>query len=191
MTSVALADTPAPALHKTAAEVPAAAPKWKVAPADEYFGKLKMSVLGIQNVIRDMRLRVEADPSKTPTIFGSLAYVEDALHDWEKKYPADTWIARDLFALEVTYLEASGDFARTAAIRTESWLRKDYPHSPGAAQGHLALARALTPAPPQLVDPERMSVNPPPAAAPVVVPAALPVSSAAPAVPAAAASAGP
>ena len=40
-----------------------------VAPADEYFGHMKMSVLGIQNVIRDMRLRVEADATQTPTIF--------------------------------------------------------------------------------------------------------------------------
>jgi hypothetical protein len=63
---------------------PAKIAKSKVAPADEYFGRLKMSVLGISNVIKDMRLRVEADAEKTPSIFGSLAMVEDAVRDWER-----------------------------------------------------------------------------------------------------------
>ncbi len=134
------------------------APKSKVAPADEYFGRLKMSVLGIGNVIKDMRLRVEADADKTPTIFGSLAMVEDALRDWERKYPRDTWIAKDLFALEVTYLRASGDRAHDLAIKTEAWLHRDYPRTAYAYQAHEALARSAV-----------QTSNAP---APVIVPAA-------------------
>lgn len=119
-------------------------PKSKVAPADEYFGRLKMSVLGISNVIKDMRLRVESDADKSPTIFGSLTMVEDALRDWEQKYPHDSWIAKDLFALEVTYLKASGDRARVLAIKTEAWLHRDYPKTAYARQAHQALANATT-----------------------------------------------
>ncbi len=114
-----------------------------VAPADEYFGRLKMSVLGIANVIKDMRLRVEADASRTPSIFGSLAMAEDAIHDWEAKYPHDSWIPRSLLALETTYLEASGDRARALAIRTEAWLRRDYGRTSYAAQGRRALEGEL------------------------------------------------
>ena len=110
-----------------------------VAPADEYFGRLKMSVLGIANVIKDMRLRVEADASRTPSIFGSLANVEDAIRDWEAKYPHDSWIPRNLLALETTYLEAPGDRARQLAVRTEAWLRHDYGRTSYAAQGRHAL----------------------------------------------------
>lgn len=90
-------------------------PAWaqsNVAPADEYFGRLKMSVLGIANIIKDMRLRVEADASRTPSIFGALANAEDALRDWEGKYPHDSWIPRNLLALETCYLAASGQHAR-------------------------------------------------------------------------------
>ena len=133
-------------------------PKSKVAPADEYFGRLKMSVLGIGNVIKDMRLRVEADAEKTPTIFGSLAMVEDALRDWQRKYPRDSWIAKDLFALEVTYLRAPGDRAHAMAVKTEAWLHRDYPRTAYAMQAHQALVRSAV-----------QTSNAP---APVIVPAA-------------------
>ena len=117
-------------------------PRSKVAPGDEYFGRLKMSVLGISNVIKDMRLRVEANAEKTPSIFGSLALVEDALRDWQRKYPRDTWIAKDLYALEVTYLKGSGEKARMLALKTEAWLHRDYPKTMYAVEAHRALATA-------------------------------------------------
>jgi len=125
-----------------AAATPAWAQHSNVAPADEYFGRLKMSVLGIANVIKDMRLRVEADANRTPSIFGSLANVEDAIHDWEAKYPRDTWIPRNLLALETCYLEAPGERAHQLAVRTEMWLRHDYGRTAYAMQGHRALDEA-------------------------------------------------
>jgi hypothetical protein len=121
-------------------------PAWaqsNVAPADEYFGHLKMSVLGIANVIKDMRLRVEVDASRTPSIFGSLANVEDAIRDWEDKYPHDSWIPRNLLSLETCYLTAPGDRARQLAIHTEQWLRHDYGRSTYAMQGHRELDDAM------------------------------------------------
>ena len=121
-----------------------AQPRSSVAPADEYFGRLKMSVLGIANVIRDMRLRVESDPSRTPSIFGGLANVEDAIRDWESKYPHDSWIPRNLLALETTYLEASGERAARLAAYTESWLSHDYGNTAYAAKAHAALAESAS-----------------------------------------------
>ena len=112
----------------------------KLAPADEYFGHLKMSVLGIANVLRDSRLRA-ADPMRSDSIFGSLAWVEDAIRDWESKYPEDTWIAKDLLALETTYLTAPGGHAHDCALRTEAWLRHDYANTTYAVLGHNALLR--------------------------------------------------
>jgi hypothetical protein len=131
------------ACSPTLADLPVKhAPAIKVAPADMYFGKLKMSVLGIQNVIKDMRLRVLADADKTPSIFGSLALVEDAMHDWEKQFPKDSWIAKDLLALEITYLSAPGEKAHGFAVRTEAWLRRDYGRTQYALQGHNELVKA-------------------------------------------------
>jgi hypothetical protein len=108
----------------------------RLAPADEYFGRLKMSVLGIQNVIRDMRLRVQSDPTRTESIFGSLAMVEDSIHDWESKYPQDNWIAKDLLALEITYLTAGGERAHSCAVHVEGWLRERYSGSQYAERAH-------------------------------------------------------
>lgn len=134
-----LADTPP---SKTPPEHPS-----KVAPADTYFGRLKLSILGIANTIKDMRLRVEADGDKTPSIFGSLATCEDALHDWQAQYPKDSWIPKNLYNLEVAYLRAQGDKARDMATRTEAWLRHDFPKSPYAAKAHDELVRAVASAP--------------------------------------------
>jgi hypothetical protein len=101
----------------------------KVAPVDEYFGRLKLSVLGIGNVIADMKERIEADPSKAPTIFGRLADTEDALHEWEQKYPRDSWIPRTLYALVVVYSEAKDERAPQLMLHAERWLADDYPAS--------------------------------------------------------------
>ena len=121
---------------------PAFAQKSNVAPADEYFGRLKMSILGIGNVIRDMRLRVENDASQTASIFGSLALTEDAIRDWEAKYPNDSWIPRNLLALESCYLAANGERAREFAIRTEPWLQHDFPRTTYAFQARGAEPRS-------------------------------------------------
>lgn len=42
-----------------------------LAPADEYFGRMRMSILGSR-----------------------LALVDDALRDWRAHYPRDTWLPR-------------------------------------------------------------------------------------------------
>jgi hypothetical protein len=119
-----------------------------VAPADEYFGRLKMSILGIANTIKDMKARIEADATRTPSIFGSLENVEDAIHDWEKKYPRDSWIAKDLYALEVVYAEARDSRAPTLAIRIEHWLESDYPSSPWTPKSRDVIAHMpASPAP--------------------------------------------
>ena len=45
---------------------PKVAARCKVAPADEYFGKLKMSILGIRNMIKDQGLKIDVDPNRAP-----------------------------------------------------------------------------------------------------------------------------
>src|ERR1017187_7948200 len=78
--------------------------KYKVAPADEYFGKLKLSILGIRNTIKDMGLKADADPAHAVNVvMGSVGLTEDAMRDWEKKYPRDTWIPPAILSLERLY----------------------------------------------------------------------------------------
>src|SRR5579871_4832776 len=63
-------------------DVHAAPAPVKVAPADEYFGRMKMSILGITNSIHDTGLREGYDPTNAAKYYTSLSLTEDALEDW-------------------------------------------------------------------------------------------------------------
>ena len=134
--------------------------KFTGAPADEYFGKLKMSILGIRNTIRDVGLRIDADSLHASNLMGGLPLCEDAIHDWEKKYPRDSWIPGTLFSLERLYAKVDSDDARSHAKVTMVWLVHDYPKSSFGSTGKKELAANLVgvkPTPPPATDPEPTS----------------------------------
>jgi hypothetical protein len=129
--------TPHPAAsHAAAAKTPAKpathvakAATCKMAPADEYFGKLKLSILGIRNTIKDQGFKVDYDPLKAPSTLGAIGLTEDAIHDWQHKYPCDTWLPGTLYALEQFYLKIHTDDGVKRVHATFAWLRRDYPKS--------------------------------------------------------------
>jgi hypothetical protein len=59
------------------------------APADEYFGPFKESILGIRNHINDIERK--ADSELAGAIRG-LDNVEIAIEDWHRHYPHDSWL---------------------------------------------------------------------------------------------------
>jgi hypothetical protein len=144
--SLALADQHA---NKTASH-PAVKtpPKPKVAPADEYFGRLKMSILGIANTLKDQSLKVEREPEKAPSMLGAVNFTVDAIRDWQKKYPRDPWIARSLLALERFYEKINSDEARTKAKQTMTWLVRDFPNTAQGRVGKQELAEGKVGQPP-------------------------------------------
>lgn len=118
--------------------------KYKVAPADEYFGRLKLSILGIRNTIKDMGLKADADPEHAAgTVMGAVSLTEDAMHDWEKKYPADSWIPPAILSLERLYAKVDSDIARAKAKAVMVWLVHDYPRSTPAKIGQKELVQNL------------------------------------------------
>lgn len=112
----------------------------KVAPADEYFGRLKMSILGIRNQLHDLDLRLQFEPAKSEDVIGSAKMVEDALHDWEHKYPSDPWLAKDVFQLAQLYARIQTQHGHQVALRTVHWLYGRYGKTPYAAQAKMQLA---------------------------------------------------
>jgi hypothetical protein len=66
------------------------------APADEYFGKLKLSYLGMNNTFHDAAIS-SGDHTTDPGIISKVAYAEDALEAWANKYPRDPQLARTYF----------------------------------------------------------------------------------------------
>jgi len=111
----------------------------QLAPADEYFGHAKLSVLGIANIIKDAGKRIDQGYAPWQVINGPLALVTDAIHQWEWKYPRDPWIAKDLLNLELDYLRIPTPRGHDLAATTESWLVSDYPNSVSAEQARVAL----------------------------------------------------
>jgi type IV secretory pathway VirB2 component (pilin) len=65
-----------------------------LAPADEYFGQLRMSVLGIRNELNGLERRAAGGDRNVAAMSGKLALVDDAMRDWRTRYPRDTWLPR-------------------------------------------------------------------------------------------------
>lgn len=161
-----------PTMKPLAAHHPA--PPIRVAPADEYFGKLKLSVLGIRNTIKDVGANLDIDQSRWTQLAIKAAFAEDAIHDWERKYPQDTWLSKTVFALERMYAKLDTDEGRKRAIASMRWLVHDFPKSWYGRTGKRELALGKVGRPPQPV-----TANASPAPDATGIPAAL--SSAAPA----------
>ncbi len=76
-----------------------------MAPADEYFGHQRESILEIRNRLRDLA-RLTDDQ-----IYGRMSELEDlrdAVLDWQHKYPHDPWLPRMLERLKRDFQRASG-----------------------------------------------------------------------------------
>jgi hypothetical protein len=113
-----------------------------VAPADEYFGRLKMSILGIRNQLHDLDMKLQYTPEKSEDVIGSAAMVEDAIRDWERKYPADPWLAKDVYQLTVLYARIDTDHGRQVEAHAMHWLLGRYGKTAYAAQAKKTQSRA-------------------------------------------------
>lgn len=114
-----------------------------VAPLDEYFGRMKMSVLGIQNELRLLRSRAIAHPHHAESVLGMASLIEDAMHEWQRRYPADPWLATDLRRLQNLYLAVPTTDGMTRAHRILAWLLEVSPTGSDTDRAILALAREL------------------------------------------------
>jgi len=65
-----------------------------LAPADQYFGRMKMSVLGIRNELDGLERRAVGGDRNLAAMAGKLALVDDAMNDWRAHYPRDSWLPR-------------------------------------------------------------------------------------------------
>ena len=66
------------------------------APADQYFGKMKLSFLGINNTFRDAAISA-GDHTVDPAIVNKVEFADDALRDWSSHFPRDPQLARTYF----------------------------------------------------------------------------------------------
>jgi hypothetical protein len=66
------------------------------APGDEYFGRMKMSYLGIDNTYKDGAISA-GDYTTDPHLIAKLDFATEALRRWAAKYPNDPQLARSYF----------------------------------------------------------------------------------------------
>lgn len=113
------------------------------APADEYFGRLGMSVLGVRSKVKDLGLDADLHPEHDPAILNNALWVEDAMRDWAKKYPFDRWLPRYAYALEQMYEEIPGDVAHKRAVKQISYITAYFPQTLYAKIGRAKLAQGI------------------------------------------------
>jgi hypothetical protein len=112
---------------------PKAQPPSKVAPLDEYFGKMKLSPLGINNTIHDTNLHVKYDSANAGHYYQSLAWAEEALHDWAHKYPQDTWLPGRAYYMSHVFWQMHTPEGDAAAERCRTMLFAQFQKSRWAA----------------------------------------------------------
>jgi hypothetical protein len=98
----------------------------RYAPADEYFGQLQISILGIRNLIHDLGMAYDKAPDRADAIMGKASIVEASLRDWEQKYPRDPALGRYVYDLCRLYQKIDLDDARRKGVLTQSWLFSRY-----------------------------------------------------------------
>jgi hypothetical protein len=140
-----------------------------LAPADEYFGRLKLSILGIKNTLKDLGLRYSVNHDIAVQTVTSANEAEGAIRDWEHKYPRDKDVPRQVYFLQRFYSSISCDQGRAKAHSVAMWLFADYPKSVQARLLHKQLAQEAL-APPPVAAPAASAGTA--GAPPVAVPAA-------------------
>ena len=108
------------------------------APADEYFGRYKLSSLGVRNAIRDMTIEGDS-PLALPLQTERIAAIESALPAWADKYPHDPWVPSALAKFGVFLISKHVPQFDRAALAFLSYLQWAYPKTWYAsyAQAHL------------------------------------------------------
>jgi hypothetical protein len=137
-----------------------------LAPGDEYFGKMKMSALGVRYAIQHLKIAAYHHATWPQNILHDTLQADDALYDWSKKYPKDTWLAQTAWGLVGLYEMIPGSIARNHAQAALDYLVKVWPKTKYAHDARLLLKNGLPPQPAEWTMP-----TPAPAATPSPSPA--------------------
>jgi len=150
-----------------------ATPRPSKAPADEYFGQLKMSILGLRHRIDALGKRYDDRAISDDDLMHDARFIEDGIDRWRDTYPRDPWLPQTSFHLAELYMKVQTDAARARAKAMFGYTAHYFPAS---HQGHLSRARLA-----QGFPPLRPEAPPSPQSSPSETPAPSPIPSAIPA----------
>lgn len=114
-----------------------------LAPADEYFGRLKLSPLGIRHEVLTLKDDFHHARARPDVIEHKAEDVEDSIDDWATRFPQDTWIASAAWQLATLFEELPGKDAHEHAIVVLELVRDRFPDSVFADDAKRDLARGV------------------------------------------------
>jgi hypothetical protein len=113
------------------------------APADRYFGKLKMSALRIRYEVMQLRPRYETHKLLPEDALHLAILDEGAFYAWATMYPHDTWLASSGYLLAQLFEELPGSDARSRAIRALTYVKTRFPNTTYAKKAAATLNRGV------------------------------------------------
>jgi len=152
------------------------------APADQYFGRLKVSALRVRYEIMQLRPRYETHTLLPEQAAHLLDLDEDAFYAWAAAYPKDSWLASTGFMLAKLYAELPGTAARDDAVRAYTYVKTHFPSTSYGKQSAAALHHGVAVAadPAWAAAMRAAAVTPSPSASPAPSPSAAPSASGGP-----------
>ena len=146
------------------------------APGDQYFGRMKLSYLGINNTFHDAAIEAGAYTTDSG-IVNKIKFADDALNQWASRFPNDPQLPRSYFMAVQVYEKIYTQPAQEKAWKYMQILVKRYPTSYFGKVEKADLARGFTEhwfAMAQVCPTPLPSGAPMPAASPVATPTPLP-----------------
>src|SRR5579872_1551776 len=143
------------------------------APADKYFGKLKMSALRIRYEIAQLKTDYEYHRRTPDDVLHLLSFADDAYYQWAAAYPKDSWLASTGYNLAKLYEELPGYVARDSAIRTLQFVRTHFKNTRYSKASVAELQRGI-PVRPEPAWAARATASPSSSPAPSSSPSSLP-----------------
>ena len=120
-------------------QVIARPPRRIEAPADEYFGRYRLSSLSVRNAISDMTIE-GTSPLALPLQLGRIEAVRSALPEWADRYPRDPWVPSSIFKFAVFLISKQEPSFGPTALAFLSYLEWAYPHTWYARNSQAAIA---------------------------------------------------
>ncbi len=109
------------------------------APADEYFGRYRLSSLSVRNAIYDMTIEGNS-PLALPLQAERIEAVRSALVEWADKYPRDPWLPSSMVKFSALLYAKQEPSYDPTAMALLSYLQWQYPQTWYARYAQDALA---------------------------------------------------
>jgi len=113
------------------------------APADRYFGRLRMSALRIRYEIAQLKSRYDNHKLLPENASHLAGLTEEAYYDWAARYPKDGWLASTGLNLAHLYEDLPGASARGAALKALTLVKSRFGNTSYGKQATAELRRGI------------------------------------------------